>query len=212
MHNTCDDEAMYKVRRYGPEPRPLTERFWRHVRKTDDCWLWLGGPGYGRLRTGGKGTPLVGPHRLAWELAYGPVPDGLIVCHRCDNPRCVRPDHLFVGTHGDNARDRERKGRGRRGRRPPTVAGRRVPMGGLRIFVLARDRGCFARREPGHVCEGPLSLEHVLGVHSVEDPRRDDERHCTTLCLGLNGGGSIASHRLREEMRDHLRRLYPTCE
>lgn len=50
-------------------------------------------------------------HRVAWELSFGPVPAGLFVCHHCDNPRCVRPDHLFVGTHDANMRDRDRKGR-----------------------------------------------------------------------------------------------------
>lgn len=50
---------------------------------------------------------------MAWELTVGPIPDGLYVCHRCDNPPCVRPDHLFLGTPSDNAIDRERKGRSR---------------------------------------------------------------------------------------------------
>ena len=89
------------------------DRFWRKVHKGDGCWLWLGGlfdRGYGRFALDPKVT--VRAHRYAWELANGQIPDGLIVCHRCDNPKCVNPEHLFLGTHKDNAEDRERKGRG----------------------------------------------------------------------------------------------------
>lgn len=76
------------------------------------CHLWKGGTlkEYGSFALLGK-TKLA--HRLAWEISRGPIPDGLFVCHRCDNPRCVNPDHLFVGTHTDNMRDMHSKGRGR---------------------------------------------------------------------------------------------------
>jgi hypothetical protein len=72
------------------------------------CWLWLGdkkGPtGYGRYKRKRA-------HRCAWEMMRGPIPDGLIVCHHCDEPRCVNPSHLFVGTHLQNVQDCARKGR-----------------------------------------------------------------------------------------------------
>jgi len=84
-------------------------------------------------------------------------------------------------------------------------------MGELREFVLDRDRACFAQLvDPTHVCQGGLTLEHVTQVHGVEDPRRDDERHCGVLCWGLNGI-SVASHELREQMRQRLRIRYPEC-
>jgi hypothetical protein len=96
---------------------PIADRFWPKVAKTDKCWLWTGGHtghGYGviGLGTAEKGTELA--HRVSWEMANGkPVPDSLEVLHSCDNPPCVRPDHLFLGTQQDNIRDRDAKGRGR---------------------------------------------------------------------------------------------------
>jgi hypothetical protein len=94
---------------------PMAVRFWSRVRKTDGCWLWTGqrdDDGYGLLGRGGYGGGTVRVHRYSWELHNGkPVPDGMQVCHTCDNPTCVNPDHLFVGTSKDNARDCVAKGR-----------------------------------------------------------------------------------------------------
>lgn len=75
------------------------------------CWLWLksrNNKGYGKLRYQGK--PWVA-HRLAWSLERGPVPDGMFVCHHCDNPPCCNPEHLFLGTAKDNMQDALNKGR-----------------------------------------------------------------------------------------------------
>lgn len=89
-------------------------RFWSYVEKTDGCWIWRGGTfagRYGQFRVGAKKMKA---HRVSWLLTGQHINDGMILCHRCDNMRCVRPDHLFLGTHGDNAKDREVKGRGAR--------------------------------------------------------------------------------------------------
>lgn len=101
----------------GVYPRPsLAFRFWAKVRKTDDCWLWTGkrNPhGYGVLWHPTPAAPrrMRGAHRVAWELAYGSIADGLNVCHRCDRPACVRPEHLFLGSQLANMRDAKLKQR-----------------------------------------------------------------------------------------------------
>jgi hypothetical protein len=92
-------------------PPSLAEAFWARVARTAGCWEWTGAlrGGYGHLVVAGSD---MAAHRLAWELANGTgVPNGRVVCHRCDNPRCVRPDHLFVATQRQNIRDAVRKGR-----------------------------------------------------------------------------------------------------
>ena len=90
---------------------PVADRFWQRVAKGVDCWLWTRGcypSGYGKIAVGKRAFRA---HRIAWELTRGPIPDGLFVLHACDNPPCVRPDHLFLGDRLDNARDALKKGR-----------------------------------------------------------------------------------------------------
>lgn len=87
------------------------DRFWSKVDKSGDCWVWtaaVSSKGYGRFKLNGK---LVSPHRLAWEWANGPIPDGLVVCHECDNPPCVNPAHLKLGTQSQNMLDCVSRGR-----------------------------------------------------------------------------------------------------
>lgn len=91
---------------------PLHVRFWAKVSKSDGCWEWIGrkdGGGYGKVYDEGKRDLCA--HRVAWALTYGPAPHDAQVLHRCDNPACVRPDHLFLGTNTDNMRDMVAKGR-----------------------------------------------------------------------------------------------------
>lgn len=85
------------------------------INQKTGCWEWLLGKdkdGYGKICAGRKSLRA---HRYLWELKNGPIPSGLLVCHKCDNPKCVNPDHMFLGTHKDNHDDRGRKNRQAKG-------------------------------------------------------------------------------------------------
>jgi len=92
--------------------RPLAERFWQKVNKTGTCWLWTGaldGKGYGAIGVEGKRHTA---SRISYEMAHGVIPNGVFVCHSCDVPACVNPDHLFLGNASINMIDMAKKERG----------------------------------------------------------------------------------------------------
>src|SRR5262245_56068801 len=120
------------------EPLTVEERFWRKVERGDAsvCWPWKAArsSGYGVLRVAGRN---IRANRLAWELTHGPVPPGLWVLHRCDNPPCCNPAHLFLGSNEDNVRDMQSKGRAR----PPLPRrGATHPMAKLTLDQVAEIR------------------------------------------------------------------------
>jgi hypothetical protein len=130
--------------RPGRKYPPLVDRFRAKVdqRGPDECWPWLG------LRVTARGQLTYGTifgggrhhwtNRLAWELANGPIPEGLLVLHHCDNRPCCNPAHLFLGTHTDNARDMVAKGRGVNPR--PFPNGEANPNARLTAAQVARIR------------------------------------------------------------------------
>ena len=101
---------------WSRKKRPLAERFWEKVIKgahESSCWSWDGaktGFGYGVIGTG-IAKRMDGAHRVSWQLHYGDIPAGSLICHTCDNPECCNPLHLFVGSYSDNMQDCKAKGR-----------------------------------------------------------------------------------------------------
>jgi hypothetical protein len=125
---------------------PLTERIWRRVDRTGaGCWEWPGGRdgyGYGIMVAGRR---LSKAHRVAWESVNGPIPRGAHILHHCDNPPCVRPDHLYAGSHADNMRDMAQRARavatGARLREDQVRLARRLVTAGASQTHVARLLG-----------------------------------------------------------------------
>ena len=126
----------------------LHDRFWSFVTKTDTCWLWTGrslNHGYGQYWVNGKRWIA---SRLAWHLTYGSIPTNQHVCHKCDVPQCVRPDHLFLARQVKNLEDMRQKGRGKL---PPVLRGStnnkaKLTMTDIRDIRVLRKRGWSWRR------------------------------------------------------------------
>ena len=131
-------------------PIPVKDRFWGKVEKNGPvpehrpglgrCWIWLGARienDYGVVRVNGKNN---GAHRISWELTNGPIPEGLWALHHCDNPPCVNPSHLFLGTNTDNQRDCVSKGRDRGSRITHDKKGH--PLFGENLAIYKERRKC----------------------------------------------------------------------
>jgi len=162
----------------------LETRFRKHYVQSEGCWEWQSSVhrnGYGKFNIGGK-TMLA--HRIAWELAFGNIPDGRYVLHHCDNPRCVRPDHLFLGDDKANVDDMWLKGRGKSGKGTPRLGSRgdrhwkrrmpeRVKRGEACSWSkLSEDdvRAIRARYAAGEITQRELADEfnvHVMVINSI---------------------------------------------
>lgn len=127
------DERIRKQKR-GPEPRSLESRFWAKVQKSEWCWLWTAcgmHDGRGLIARDNTGKHASAP-RVSWEIHFGPIPSGLWVLHKCDEPRCVRPDHLYLGDAKANNTDSILRGR----RRAPDLVGQKNPRAKLSLAAV----------------------------------------------------------------------------
>lgn len=153
---------VYRPRGPYASRRPVSDRFWEKVEKSrpDACWRWTANTDgrYGTL-TVERGKSPVKAHRLSWQLVNGPIPKGLAVLHKCDNPSCVNPQHLFLGTQTDNMRDASRKGR----IRTPGLRGAAHPNS-----KLTRDqaREIFLRARAGEV-HGRIAADYGISRDNV---------------------------------------------
>lgn len=159
----CSKSCSNRARAIPPE-----DRFWKFVTKTADCWLWIGGrsgDGYGAFTL--RPHQMVSAHRFAYELQCGPIADGLHVLHRCDNPLCVRGDHLFLGTNALNSADKVAKRRHRYGDSHPRAV---LDEGSVRAI-----RARYAR---GGVTQTALAAEYGVDQTIISDVvRRKTWRH-----------------------------------
>jgi hypothetical protein len=154
--------------RYAGMTRPPIERFWEKVVQSDGCWEWTAArtsAGYGEfaVATG----QMIYAHRFMWTLHFGPIPEGMFICHHCDNPPCVRPDHLFIGAASDNHADMRHKGRGSN---PPTGKGEANHAARL---TSSQALDILTRLEQGET-QTSLAREynvHLSTVHLIKNRR-----------------------------------------
>lgn len=151
--------------------KPLEARLWAKLVPTHHgCLEWAGAKnrkdGYGIIGLGRRGEGNDYVHRVAWRLAKGPIPDGMMVCHQCDNPICAKVSHLFLGAAVDNQRDMQRKGRDRK------ASGIRHGRGKLTDLDIAHIRASFTAGESQASIASRMRLHPSTVSKIVSNQRR----------------------------------------
>lgn len=163
--------------------QPPRRRFWSKASRSPGCWEWMASKnsdGYGNFRLRSRHC---GAHRAAWALVHGEIPVGMQVLHQCDNPGCVNPAHLFLGTQVDNIRDMDNKGRRRKVHVHPSVC---VP-------------GCMPRGE-GHV-NSTITENVVREIRSLREEGLLYKEISKRLRVSMSNVGGI----LRGERWGHVK-------
>ncbi len=170
---------------HGPTPKNAVRAYWDHVIKgesEDDCWDWnIGNGSYGVFYVTADGVNTrYSAHRFSWVLHNGPIPeqeDELCVLHRCDNPPCSNPSHLWLGTRAENMVDKEAKGRGKYPRRDQTHCKRGHPLSGNNLYVDPKTgrRHC---RECRRAHDREMYRKKMESQGLAVAPRNSDRTHC----------------------------------
>jgi|SRR3990167_3926055 len=163
MHKypTKSNSIINPFKKPGPIKKSIEQRFWKYVKKTAGCWERIGlkrPDGYGRFSIN---SIHIRAHRFSWELHNGPIPEGMCVLHRCDNRPCIRNSHLWLGTHSDNTRDMDKKGR----RVPNPRRGENHPSAKLTEFAVK-----------------PIRVKYRNGMRAAEIAR---QFHVSAVLIGL---------------------------
>lgn len=167
----------------------IEDRLWSKVDKSGECWVWTGGAarhGYGVIGIGSRtdnSVRKVGVHRLVYEMEVGPIPPGMAVCHSCDNPPCVRPSHLFIGTQKDNIRDALSKGRLSK---PPDTSGEHNPRAILSPQDVSDIRNAYACQPRTRSAGGTFAKEARITQRSLAEKYNVSVGTISAIVIGRN--------------------------
>lgn len=133
--------------------------FWNKVAKLDKCWEWqacLNEAGYGMIGVGDKKVERA--HRFSYRLHIGEIPNGMFVCHKCDNRKCVNPEHLFLGTNSDNVKDMFDK---KRNKKPPSMGGWNICIYDNKIIEML-----------GKIADTKIAIIAGVSKHAIQRERK----------------------------------------